>query len=1320
MSKRAAQGQGKKETGLDFEMATNPNELPKRATAAQLANRKIKAARERKPRAGSPSFGQQPTNPFDNINPNVAPTPFSTGTANGLSFGQSQSFSQPVPNNTQSSFTGDQNNSSNFFGQSTSAPSSFSFSAANANESVKNPFASMPSAPQNQSTGFQGFKGSLFNAPPTGNNNTGNVPASQSTPSGGMFAATGNGIFGQKPASSPFGASSTPTPSPAPTFGQSNGTNMFGKSGTTSNMFGTQPANDSSAMQMSPENAKSTSQGMFNIAAPSQPSFTSPFSASGTGFNSGTSTSQPQPSSAAPSWSFQSSTTTTPPIFGGSSKPTETTTATPAPSTGMFGASIASSFSGFGSKPEEKSNTPPLFGASNTAETKPATTAPPSTNMFGASTPSSFSGFTSKPQEKPNTPAFFGGSKPTDPVTTAPPSTNMFGASMPSSFSGFTSKPQEKPNAPALFGGSSNPTEANSATTAPPSTNMFGASMPSSFSGFTSKPQQTPSTPTAFSASTATPTQIPDANKTPSFFGASTPSTQSNFSLFGPGKQDSEKPSISSPAPTKPGFSILDHASQSQNNANLPANTGANQPIFSLFGQSNRSKETEKPSQGPESSAASPAPKPVFSAFGQTPSQGSVNFAAASTAPAASQSVFSNFGQSGQAQESSKTPAIKETAPTPQNSFFAPTTSTFSPAAAGNSFFGDIAKPTAAPEANNKITFGNFGPSSKVSATPQPAFGFKPSTPSTPSTAPLSPQKPTAPQASMSFTPVPQSKPFAAVNGVSLAPKPKYVDASTETKFPVQVELSDLRPSEAAYPPNATEEERAEILQAWRLATLNESFQQEIAQVDCWTADIDPIVAHYVMLRKMIGHPHPLVTVYEPIPEGCQRPWKPENPFAEQDERDRQRRANLQAAKGKSKAVQSPARTNKRKAPESGEQEAGSSPTSGKRSRIADSQPESSMDETDSANEEPASETLTLFASSFVAQKSRASNSFSVPEAEEETSSDESEESEGEEAEDKGRTTTPSLSPPASRNGGGRSLFDRVERDESGQPKRQIEEEAKSEAPAKETETESASSSIFNASKIGSPFNIPRSSTPLFSFTGSANGTGDSRSPSPFDPTKVGTSPPASIFSGLAPTAGTSMFAGTPTFGSTPSPSNGSLAPPSATTNIFAGLQSSTDAPSSSLLSPAPLSAPTSIEASRSATPVQSDTGGDDETEKHAQVDFTRGGPGEEDEDPSFESRSRAYKMVDGGWKVQGVGLLRILKHRDTNKSRVILRADPSGKLVLNVNLIPDVEYKQRQNSVMFAVPTKSGIEHWMLRVKEEPKAAELAELMETSKKVST
>ncbi|EFQ97305.1 hypothetical protein MGYG_00346 [Nannizzia gypsea CBS 118893] len=137
--------------------------------------------------------------------------------------------------------------------------------------------------------------------------------------------------------------------------------------------------------------------------------------------------------------------------------------------------------------------------------------------------------------------------------------------------------------------------------------------------------------------------------------------------------------------------------------------------------------------------------------------------------------------------------------------------------------------------------------------------------------------------------------------------------------------------------------------------------------------------------------------------------------------------------------------------------------------------------------------------------------------------------------------------------------------------------------------------------------------------------------------------------------------------------------------------------------------------------PAQSDTDAtndpSDETEKHSQADFTRSGPGEENEDAVFECRSRAYQLTEGKWEVKGVGVLRILKHRTNKKSRIILRADPSGSVVLNTNLMPEIDYKQNSNNVQFFVASESGFQQWMLRVKTKESAGELRDSMEQHKK---
>lgn len=151
------------------------------------------------------------------------------------------------------------------------------------------------------------------------------------------------------------------------------------------------------------------------------------------------------------------------------------------------------------------------------------------------------------------------------------------------------------------------------------------------------------------------------------------------------------------------------------------------------------------------------------------------------------------------------------------------------------------------------------------------------------------------------------------------------------------------------------------------------------------------------------------------------------------------------------------------------------------------------------------------------------------------------------------------------------------------------------------------------------------------------------------------------------------------------------------------------------------LSAANSADPSRSTTPgVTSDTTGAEEsgdgegTENMPQVDLTRSGAGEENEDNLFELRANAFKLNKGvGWQKQGVGLLRVLKHKSNGRSRALLRADPSGKVVLNVALQGGHPYTACKNSVQLLVPDAEGnLNQWALRVKTAEIADKLSSIM--------
>lgn len=138
------------------------------------------------------------------------------------------------------------------------------------------------------------------------------------------------------------------------------------------------------------------------------------------------------------------------------------------------------------------------------------------------------------------------------------------------------------------------------------------------------------------------------------------------------------------------------------------------------------------------------------------------------------------------------------------------------------------------------------------------------------------------------------------------------------------------------------------------------------------------------------------------------------------------------------------------------------------------------------------------------------------------------------------------------------------------------------------------------------------------------------------------------------------------------------------------------------------------------------------------QISLTEGGPGEEDESAVHEVRAKAVKLVMGGnsdsessgaagkdkknpWQVQGVGLLRLLKHKNTGAVRMLLRAEPRGHVALNKTILPDLSYKPEPNGGKYVKITTTndagtGLETWMLQVKTKELAQSLADALEANK----
>ena len=170
----------------------------------------------------------------------------------------------------------------------------------------------------------------------------------------------------------------------------------------------------------------------------------------------------------------------------------------------------------------------------------------------------------------------------------------------------------------------------------------------------------------------------------------------------------------------------------------------------------------------------------------------------------------------------------------------------------------------------------------------------------------------------------------------------------------------------------------------------------------------------------------------------------------------------------------------------------------------------------------------------------------------------------------------------------------------------------------------------------------------------------------------------------------------------------------------------------SPLLGPSTLSSAVS---SRATSPGATDTESvnTDTAEDHSdepQTSLMSSRPGEENEEVLWEGRSKALKnftaetakekKVEPGYNTQGVGQLRVLKHKTAGKTRLLLRAEPGSNIIINTALMSSMTYKaaptKGSGTVKFGIPTATGIDIWVLKVKTAAMAEELAGVLEANK----
>ena len=141
-------------------------------------------------------------------------------------------------------------------------------------------------------------------------------------------------------------------------------------------------------------------------------------------------------------------------------------------------------------------------------------------------------------------------------------------------------------------------------------------------------------------------------------------------------------------------------------------------------------------------------------------------------------------------------------------------------------------------------------------------------------------------------------------------------------------------------------------------------------------------------------------------------------------------------------------------------------------------------------------------------------------------------------------------------------------------------------------------------------------------------------------------------------------------------------------------------------------------------------TGADNEGgERHEQISLTD--EVDESEEILHEVRAKVLKFIPASetlddekpkskspWTTQGVGQLRLLKHKQTNVVRLLLRGEPRGNIAINRAVLPKLNYKADEKYVKLTTSNDKGdgLETWMIQVKTKEFAKALADALETHK----
>jgi hypothetical protein len=263
--------------------------------------------------------------------------------------------------------------------------------------------------------------------------------------------------------------------------------------------------------------------------------------------------------------------------------------------------------------------------------------------------------------------------------------------------------------------------------------------------------------------------------------------------------------------------------------------------------------------------------------------------------------------------------------------------------------------------------------------------------------------------------------------------------------------------------------------------------------------------------------------------------------------------------------------------------------------------------------------------------------------------------------------------------------------------------------PETEKETPAASGPVNHTWQAGSPIRFSSSAAPDINVTEASpeKDTGNDKTPKPAFGGLFGTSAPSS----------TTQKAGSGSLGF-------SFAPKPAPGFLGASKSLAPDSGLSSGLS----SRGTSPGLTDNESVATNDTDGELAVDPQASYGESRAG--EEDEDVLFEAKSKALRFITkdaavgslkdkaDNWVTEGVGVLRLLKHKETSKTRIVFRIEPGGNIVINSNLLPSIHYKSMPQAKTGAAQggfwnaENKRVEKWVFKLKTAAMGDELAEKM--------